>query len=99
MAINVLLPLVARILVVPNLLQLIKVKLILERAAGHKADKSGRQLTTETEVILRACTTYRNACTRFRLLHLIKASVNIITLAAYVFHISYLASKIGSKLR
>ena len=43
LAINFLLPLIARILVVPILLQLIKGKLILERAAGHKADRNGRQ--------------------------------------------------------
>ena len=93
------LPLISRILVVPSLLQLIKVKLVLERAAGHKADRNGRQLTKETEKIIQACITYRNACTRFRHLHLIIAFVNIVTLAANVFHISYLASKISNKLR
>lgn len=79
---------------VPTLLERIKAKVILERAAGH-GPEAGPKLTSCTEAALKKCSTYRQTCRRFRQLHAVVAIVNIVTLACNAFHLYYLASKIA----
>lgn len=94
LTINCLCPLITRIIVVPSLLERIKAKVVLERAAGH-GPEAGPKLTSTTDAILQECSTYRRTCKRFRQLHAIVAIVNIVTLACNAFHLYYLASKIS----
>lgn len=94
LTVNCLCPLIARIIVVPSLLERIKAKVILERAAGH-GPEAGPKLTSATDALLQQCPTYRRTCQRFRQLHAIVATVNIVTLACNAFHLYYLASKIS----
>lgn len=93
MIINFSCPLIARVFVVPSLLERIKTKVILERAAGH-GPEAGPKLASLTETNLQKCSTYRQTCRRFRQLHAIVAAVNVVTLACNAFHLYYLSSKI-----
>ncbi|XP_046639674.1 transmembrane protein 205-like [Daphnia pulicaria] len=92
--VNCLCPLIARIIVVPSLLERIRAKVILERAAGH-GPEAGPRLPSTTDALLKQCPTYSRTCQRFRQLHAIVAVFNIVTLACNAFHLYYLASKIS----
>lgn len=94
LTINGICPLVARVIVVPSLLQRIQDKMTLERAAGH-GPEAGPRLAQITAAILKQCPTYKKICKCFRRLHGTVAAINVITLAFNAFHLYYLASKIA----
>ncbi len=94
LVVNGLCPLIARVFVVPNMLERIKIKVKLERAAGH-GPEAGPKLAPETGELLKQCTLYKSACISFRRLHITVAMINMATLAINTFHLYYIALKLS----